>query len=74
MLDTGWQSLMSCGHLSETRAAEAVTNNPARHFGFDDRGILLPGKRADLAVFELGTNRPLMTVRRGEFIYRTENI
>ena len=74
MLDTGWQSLMSCGHLSETRAAEAVTSNPARHFGFDDRGILLPGKRADLAIFEFGTNRPLMTVRRGEFIYRTENI
>ena len=74
MLDSGWHSLMSCGHLSETRAAEAVTSNPARHFGFDDRGILLPGKRADLAVFELGTNRPLMTVRRGEFIYRAENI
>ena len=74
MLDTGWHSLMSCGHLSETRAAEAVTSNPARHFGVDDRGILLPGKRADLSVFELGSNRPLMTVRRGELIYRTENI
>ncbi len=74
MLDSGWHSLMSCGHLSETRAAEAVTSNPARHFGFDDRGILLPGKRADLAIFELGSNRPLMTVRRGEHIYRAENI
>lgn len=74
MLDSGWHSLMSCGHLSETRAAEAVTSTPARHFGFEDRGILLPGKRADLAVFELGSNRPLLTVRRGEHIYRTENI
>ena len=74
MLDSGWHSLMSCGHLSETRAAEAVTITPARHFGFDDRGILLPGKRADLAVFELGSNRPLLTVRRGEQIYRAENI
>jgi len=74
MLDSGWHSLMSCGHLSETRAAEAVTITPARHFGFDDRGILLPGKRADLAVFELGSNRPLFTVRRGEQIYRAENI
>ena len=74
MLDSGWHSLMSCGHLSETRAAEAVTITPARHFGFDDRGILLPGKRADLAVFELGSNRPLFTVRRGEHIYRAENI
>lgn len=74
MLDSGWHSLMSCGHLSETRAAEAVTCTPARHFGFEDRGILLPGKRADLAVFELDSNRPLLTVCRGEQIYRAENI
>ena len=74
MLDTGWHSLMSSGHLSETRAAEAVTSTPAQHFGFEDRGILLPGRRADLAVFELESNRPLMTVRRGEVIYRAENI
>ncbi|MBR7108286.1 MAG: N-acetylglucosamine-6-phosphate deacetylase [Lentisphaeria bacterium] len=72
MLDSGWHSLMSSGHLSETRAAGAVTFNPARHFGFDDRGILLPGRRADLAVFELGSNRPLLTVRRGEIIYHAE--
>ena len=70
MLDSGWHSLMSCGHLSETKAALAVTRNPAEHFGFTDRGELLPGKRADLAVFEQGTNLPLMTVRRGEIIYR----
>ena len=72
MLDSGWHSLMSCGHLSETKAAEAVTINPALHFGLDDRGVLLPGKRADLAIFELGTNQALMTVRRGEIIYRRE--
>jgi len=70
LLDTGWHSLMSCGHLSETKAAQAVTCNPANHYGFTDRGILLPGKRGDLAIFECGTNRPLMTVRRGEIIYR----
>lgn len=70
MLDSGWHSLMSCGHLSETKAAQAVTCNPAGHYGFRDRGELLPGQRADLAVFENGTNRPLMTVRRGETIYR----
>ena len=74
MLDSGWHSLMSCGHLSETKAAEAVSVNPARHFDLEDRGILLPGKRADLSIFELGSNRPLMTVRRGELIYRAENV
>ena len=70
MLDVGWHSLMSCGHLSETRAAQAVTINPASNFNIEDRGILLPTKRADLAIFERGTNRLLMTVRRGEVIYR----
>lgn len=70
MLDTGWHSLMSCGHLSENDAAQTVTANPARVFGFEDRGVLLPVRRADLAVFENETNRVLMTVRNGEIIYR----
>lgn len=70
MLDTGWHSLMSCGHLSENDAAQSVTANPARFFGFDDRGVLLPCRRADLAIFEMATNRVLMTVRSGEIIYR----
>jgi N-acetylglucosamine-6-phosphate deacetylase len=69
MLDAGWHSLMSCGHLSETKSAQAVTRNPAEHFSLFDRGQLLPGLRADLAIFEHGSNRPLMTVRRGEIIF-----
>ncbi len=72
MLDAGWHSLMSSGHLQETQAARAVTLNPAASFGFEDRGVLLPGRRADLAVFECGSNRVLMTVRRGEIIHRAE--
>ena len=69
MLDAGWHSLMSSGHLLETQAARAVTANPAAAFGLDDRGVLMPGRRADLAVFECETNRVLMTVRRGEIIH-----
>jgi N-acetylglucosamine-6-phosphate deacetylase len=74
MLDAGWHSLMSCGHLQETNAARAVTGNPASCFGFTDRGVLLPSMRADLAIFERGSNRSLLTVRRGEIVYRAENI
>ena len=55
--------------LSETRSALAVSKTPAECFGFHDRGVLRPGMRADLAVFERETNRVLMTVRRGEIIY-----
>ncbi len=69
MLDEGWHSLMSYGHLPETRAAQAVTLNPATTFELNDRGILLPGRRADLAIFENSTNRLLTTVRGGEIIY-----
>ncbi len=72
LLDTGWHSLMSYGHLAETTSATGVTMNPARSIGFHDRGILQPNMRADLAIFECGTNRPLMTVRRGEIVYRAD--
>ena len=70
MLDTGWHSLMGCGHLPEIQAAAAVTRNPAVNLGMDDRGILLPNKRADLAIFECHTNRPLLTVCNGAIVYR----
>ena len=72
LLDTGWHSLMSNGHLTENDAAQSVTSNPARVFGLPDRGELLPTRRADFAVFETGTNRVLMTVKNGEIIYRAE--
>lgn len=74
MLDTGWHSLMSCGHLAATQAATAVTGNPAAAFSLSDRGVLLPNRRADLAVFERETNRPLLTVCNGKIVYRAEEI
>ena len=55
-----------------TQAARAVTANPAASFGLKDRGVLMPGERADLAVFECDTNRVLATVRRGEIIHFQE--
>ena len=70
MLDTGWHSLMSSGHLAETRAARAVSANPAAAMKLSDRGLLRPGCRADLAIFEKNTNRLLMTIVRGEIVYQ----
>ncbi len=72
MLDTGWHSLITCGHLADTQAASAVASNPASAFGLTDRGVLLPNRRADLAVFDCESNRPLMTVCNGKIVYRAE--
>ncbi len=69
LLDAGWHSLMSYGHLLETQAAQAVSLNAALGVGLSDRGRIQPRQLADIAVFEKGTNRPLMTLRRGKIVY-----
>ena len=74
LLDDGWHSLMSYSHTSETYAASAVSRNSALQLGLTDRGKLLPGMRADMAFFECGTNRPLLTVRRGEIVFAAEGV
>ncbi len=68
MLDTGWHELVSGGNLGELEAAQTVTCNPAIRYGLSDRGIILPNRRADLAFYECGTNRPLMTVCCGKAV------
>ncbi len=74
MLDTGWHSLMNYANTDETYAAGSVSYNPAFSLGLTDRGILRPGTRADMAIFEQETNRLLMTVCRGEIVYCAEGI
>lgn len=74
MLDTGWHSLMNYANTDETYAAGSVSYNPAFSMNLHDRGILRPGTRADLAIFEQETNRLLMTVCRGEIVYCAEGI
>lgn len=71
LLDAGWHSLMSYGHLLETQAAQAVSLNAASTAGMYDRGKLMPRLRADIAVFERGTNRPLMTIRKGKIVFNS---
>lgn len=71
MLDTGWHCLMSYGHLLETQAAQAVSLNAAASVGLHDRGEIKPRLRADIAVFERSTNRPLMTIRKGKIVFNS---
>lgn len=74
LLDNGWHSLMNYANTDETYAAGSVSINPARSLGLTDRGCLQPGTRADMAIFEQGTNRLLMTVCRGEIVYCAKDI
>ena len=42
------------------RAVATVTATPARHAGLDDRGVIAPGKRADLIRVRLVQGRPIV--------------
>ena len=42
------------------RAVATVTATPARYAGLDDRGVLEPGKRADLIRVRLIDGRPVV--------------
>ena len=42
------------------RAVATVTATPAKHAGLDDRGLLEPGKRADLIRVKVVNGRPIV--------------
>jgi len=73
LLDSGWHSLMTYSHMPASKAAACVTYNPAKMMGLEDRGILQPQKRADIAFFECETNRPVMTVCKGKVVFDNTN-
>jgi N-acyl-D-amino-acid deacylase len=65
------------GKLTLEEAVHIQTGKLARHFNFDDRGVIAVGKRADIAVFNLDEvdTRPLKRVfdvpgENGENIWR----
>ncbi len=68
------EDLMSHGHMNDlvrrtvdegvdpVEAIQMATINPAAHFGFPDRGMLTPGKRADIAVVNSLTDMTIYQV------------
>ncbi|HNY14718.1 MAG TPA: N-acetylglucosamine-6-phosphate deacetylase [Bacteroidales bacterium] len=55
-------------------AVRMVTANPAELYGFNDRGFLEKGKRADLVLFRLTDNEIeiVQTIVRGKTVYQKE--
>ena len=52
-LRTGVENMMRFSDCSLKEAVDMVTRNPARLYGFNDRGEISVGKRADLILFEV---------------------
>lgn len=68
-LEKGWHHLVTYSHLQNLEAATCFTVNPARDIGLADRGVLRPGKRADISFFDTETNKTRLTVSRGRIVY-----
>ncbi|MFA4943855.1 MAG: N-acetylglucosamine-6-phosphate deacetylase [Lentisphaeria bacterium] len=60
-----------CETLDEMAAFACFTLNAARGIGLDDRGILQPGKRADITVLDAEL-RVAMTIVEGHIVYDRE--
>ncbi|SDW70926.1 alpha-D-ribose 1-methylphosphonate 5-triphosphate diphosphatase [Ruegeria halocynthiae] len=66
--------LAKSGLLDLARAWEMVSSGPARVLGLEDRGILHPGKRADLAILDAKTYRVAATLSGGRVSYMSGDI
>jgi adenine deaminase len=57
--------------LDPLPALTLATLNPAEHFGLRDRGVIAPGRRADLVLFEdLADVRPSLVIAGGHVVAR----
>lgn len=66
LADSGVCSLAQAWHL--------VSGGPAEVLGFDDRGVLIPGKRADMVILDQQTRRVAATFVAGQVSYMAGDV
>jgi alpha-D-ribose 1-methylphosphonate 5-triphosphate diphosphatase len=59
------------GKLDLPQAWALISENPAAAGGLTDRGTIAPGKRADLAIVDPETTRPVATIVAGQMAFIT---
>jgi len=70
-LKKGIANVMKVTGCTLEEAVNMATRNPARLYGFCDRGVLEPGKRADIVLFRIIDNEIVVekTIVNGEVVY-----
>lgn len=66
--------LAKTGLASFAEAWVLVSSGPAKVLGLDDRGVLSPGKRADLVILDAQTERVAATLVKGRVSYMSGDI
>ncbi len=67
-LDEALRNVRDFTSLSDTDAVACVTQNAAQSVGLDDRGVIQPGKRADLTILDADW-RVVMTMVDGRIVF-----
>ena len=73
-LSRGVAHMIKVTGCSLGEAIQMASTNPAKLYGWKDRGVLAPGKRADLILFEVGEND--LTIKKtfvaGKLVYEAQ--
>ena len=66
--ETAWKNVLEFTHFKPQNAISCFTSNPATDLGLDDRGLLQPGKNADIVVLNKN-HEVVLTLVKGEVAY-----